>query len=367
MGKVFLALVCVLAIAGTLSAQNQDTSGLPGYFPEAAEIGAFSRIPGAGFEDAAGLAKVADGGLVSSVGFTRYARADYSGASPLSIEVFTLLDFKAAYSLLTLLRENPVQAGPPGDAFTTGNNGLLFAQGRFFVRIGSPLGKDTPKELLEKSAAAAGAKIMPSGGERPELLDYFPPNGFDASSLRYFPSADAYKIWTKGKAPEYIGANYDTEIATARYFTDGNSGTIFMLKFPTPELAEEYYDELAFSASAPPEGSSIYARRAGPLVAVLEGNFNTVSAGRLLSDVKFSYSMRWVYGDEKNTGVVWGIPGVVLSAVVNSLIFSFIAVIVAILIGSSIGLGRFALRQYREKRSPKSLEDDPRFTRLNLR
>ena len=363
MKQIFFAILCVLATAGVLSAQVRPPSGFSDFFPEAAEIGASTRDFGPVFEDAASLAKLTNGKLVSDVGFIRYERADYSGASPLSIEVFTLLDSLAAYSLLTLLGENPVQPGPPGDAFTAGNNSFLFARGRIFVRV---LGKGDTGELLEKSAAIVGAKTEHiSGVGRPGLIDYFPSDGYDASSLRYFPSQDAYKTWAGGKKPDYIDTNGDMEIATARYFVENRSGTFSLMKFPTPELAEEYYDELA--APAVPNGLSIYARRAGPLVACLEGDFDPVSANRLLSEVRFSYSLHWINDDGNNAGIIWGVPRVILSSVVNSLIFSLAACVIAVFIGFAIGTGRFALRRYKEKRSPVPVEEDPGFTRLNLR
>ena len=366
MKKINFAFIYILALFGTLTAQTQAPSGFSDFFPETDEIDASSRTFGPGFEDAAGLAKVTDGKLVSDVGFIRYERADYSGASPLSIEVFTLLDSHAAYSLLSLLRENQIQPGPPGDAFADGNDGFLFTRGRFFIRI---LGKGASRELLEKSAVAVSAKTeRVSSGGQPGLFDYFPADGYDASSLRYFPSYDAYKTWTKGrKTPEYIGADRDMEIATARYFAGNRSGTVFLLKFPTPELAEEYYDELAASISALTDSLSIYARRTGPLVACLEGNFDPVSANRLLSGVQFGYSLHWIDDDGNNTGVVWGIPSVILKAVVHSLIFSLVAGVTAVLIGLAIGVGWFTLREYKDKRSPRPLEEDPYYIRLNLR
>ena len=361
MKKIFLALAYILAAAGMSVAQTpQERSD---YFPEAAEIGASSRISGQGFESAADLAKIKDGRLVSDVGFIRYDRSDYSGASPQSIEVFKLLDSWAAYSLLTLLRENQIEPGPPGDFFTTGNDGLLFAQGRFFVRI---LGKDAPKELLEKSAALVSAKIEQSGGEPPGLPGHFPSEGYDASSLRYFPSQASYKTWIEGKAPAYINTDYNMEIATARYYAGSRSGTVSLLKFPTSELAEEYYDEFMVSAPAVPNGLSVYARRAGPLIACLEGNFDPVSADKLLSTVKYGYSLRWDYNPESGARIVWGIPTSILKAVVNSLFFSAIAVLCAILIGSMIGVGRFVLREYNRKHSLEPADEDPGFTRLIL-
>ena len=365
MGKIFFAVgVCVvLAASCALSAQSQITGGFPDYFPEASEIGADSRAFSLAFENAADLVKVKNGRLASNVGFTRYERADYSGAAPLSIEVFTLLDSYAAYSLLTLLRDNHIHTGPPGAAYTIGDDVFLFARGRIFVRI---LGKGAPKELLERSAAAVSAKMGTSSGEPPRLPDYFPPDGYAADSMKYFPSPEAYKTWAGDKTPEYIDTNYDMEIAAARYSTGSYSGTFYLMKFPNPELAEGYYDDLAVLAPTVSVGLSLYAGRVGPLVAVLEGDFDPVSAGRLLSAVKFSYSMHWVYGEEPVANVIWGVPVVVLKAVVGSLIFSAIAVVAAILTGLALGGGRYALRQYKGKRSPQLFKDESGITRLNL-
>ena len=366
MKTIFVTFVCfLLLMVGSVSAQSQTPSDSSGYFPEAADIDASSRILGPVFEDASGIARVLpEGRLVSDVGFIRYERADYFGVSPLSIEVFTLLDFKAAYSLLTLLQDNPVQQGPPGDSYTSGNDGLLFAQGRFFVRI---QGENAPKGLFEKTAAAISAEIFPSGGEYPGLIDYFPSEGYDVSTLRYFPSPDAYKTWVKEKTPEYIDTSYDMELATAHYFAENHSGTVSLLRFPTPEFAEEYYDELALSAPAAPNGLSIYAKRAGPIVACLEGSFDPVSAGKLLAEVKYSYSMRWIDDNGNNAGVIWGIPGIVLRSVVNSIFFSFVACIAAILFGLAFGIGLFALRQYKRNRSMKPIDEGSGLTWLNLR
>ena len=351
----------MLVASAALSAQAQTPSGFSDFFPEASEIDAVSRTFSQAFDDAAGLSKVKDGKLVSDVGFVRYERADYSGASPLSVEIFTLLDSAAAYSLLTLLGENPVQPGPPGDAFAAGNDGFLFARSRIFVRILGKDGSGAPRELLEKSATVIGSKTdRLSGGARPGLIEYFPPDGYDASSLRYFPSRDAYNTWTGGKAPDYINMDYDVEIATARYLAGNRRGTVSMLKFPTPELAEEYYDELAALVATLPNGLSIYARRAGPLVACLEGDFDPVSAGRLLSGVKFSYSLHWIDENGGNGGrVVWGIPSVILLTVANSLILCLVITIFAVLLGLALGTGNFALRQYRDKHSAEPLDDYP--------
>ncbi|MDR0842855.1 MAG: hypothetical protein LBP68_05475 [Acidobacteriota bacterium] len=214
------------------------------------------------------------------------------------------------------------------------------------------------------------AGLGAADGASPKLFGYLPKQGLDASSLRYFPSATSYEAGEKEVETAYINTSCDVcdmEIAQARYRDGGRDGMLSLMKFPTPELAEEYYDRLAISPSAAGNGRSVYARRTGQLVAVLEGNFNPLSADKLLGTIKFGYSIRWDSGEKKHTGVIWGIPTSILKAVVGSLVFSLIAGACAILIGIAIGVGRFTLRRYKEKRSPKPAEDDAGFTRLNLK
>ena len=337
---------------------------LSNYFPESGEIDVSFQTSDFGFADPEGLAKIKDGKLAAAVGFVRYDCRDYSAPdASMKIEIFTLLDSPAAWSLLTLLRENPVKDGPPGDAFVLDENFLLLAQDRLFVRI---QGIGITEELLRKASESVSSRIDRQSVGKPGLITHMPEAGYDTASLCYFPSASSYDVWTKERKPTYIDTSYDMEIAHASYSgADNQAGTIFLMKFPTTELAEDYFDGLAVAVSDVREGFSIFARHTGPLVAVLEGNFNPQSADELLASVKFGYSVRWDKGNQAN--VVWGVPTSILGAVVNSLIFSALAGIGAILLGTAIGAGRFAWRGYREKRSPELAENDPGFTQLRLR
>ena len=362
----FCALSIILMMVGLMMvgmAFAQTPAGQSGYFPAADEIDVSLQISDFGFEGPEGLTETRESKLIADVGFVRYDCRDYSNLdTSMKIEIFTLLDSHAAWSLLTLLRNNSVKDGPPGEAFVVDDNTLLFAQERFFVRI---RGIGIAEELLIKSSAAVSSRIDRPGGKKPSSIAHLPQNGYDASSLRYFPSAASYDTWTKGEKPTYVDTSYDMEIAQARYRIDNQTGIITLMRFPTPELSEDYFDGLAVTSSSVTEGLSIYARHTGPLIAILEGNFNSQSADELLASVKFGYLVRWDKGDLDK--IIWGVPTNILGAVVNSLIFSAIAGIGAILLGIAIGAGRFAVRGYRARRYPQLVEDDPDFTRLRLR
>lgn len=355
-------LTIILAVIS--AAPGQSASEKISYFPEENELGNMLPVSlNVEFEDSAKLSEVADGKLISDVGFLKYFRRTYSAKdSSLALEVFELLDSRAAYSLLTLLRKTPIQNGPPGDFHAKTSEGICFAQGKRFVRIQS---RNLPAEIQEKAAGSVSKRMAIEHGDLPSLISHLPKSGYDDSSLRYFPTINTYRNYVKSNAFACINTQYDMEIAQARYFADSRSGMLYLLKFPTPELAEDYYSKLAVPASIQSDGLSVYAKRAGPLIALLEGNFDPRSADKLLKSVKFSYSVRWVYEKKNNTKVIWGVPIGILGAVVNSLFFVAILCVASMLIGAIVAVFRFVFRTISSKRSPND-ENETYITQLRL-
>jgi hypothetical protein len=356
-------LLAVLTIVPAV--MGKSASDAASYFPEESDLGIQLPVStNVEFENSAKLSEIADGKLVSDVGFSKYFGRTYTARnSSLTIEVFELLDSSAAYSLVTLLRKTSFQSGPPGDFLSKISDSICFAQGRRFVRIRT---QDLPETILEKAATTVSKRLGSEHGELPSLISHLPKSGYDSSSLHYFPAIAAYKNYVKGKSAAYILTPSDMEIAQARYFVDSRSGIITLLKLPTPELAEEYYSELSLPPSSQSEGLSVYAKRAGPLIALLEGNFDPQSADKLLKSVQFSYSVRWVDDKVNNTKVIWGIPLGVLGAVVNSLFFVAILCVASILFGAIVAIVRFSLKTFFDKRSPND-ENENNISQLRLR
>jgi len=350
--------------AATAAAQIELVSD--NYFPADLEFRELQKITlEESFDDSSPLAKIDGGHLFLDVGFDKYARRVYSTANSgsLSIEVVTLKDSRAAYSVLTLLRKSSIQDGPPGDAFAAAGDSVCFAQGSKWVRI---QGRGTPKDLVRLVANSTSHRIGLGRKKAPSLISHLPRMGYDASSLRYFPGAKSYESYYGTSADGYLKLGTDMEIAQARYALENRAGLLSLLNFPTPQVAEEYFAGLAGRKSAQTNGAQVYAKRAGPIVAILEGTFNPATADRILSSIKFSYSIRWIYEKRNKPVTIWGVPAGILGTVVKSLLFVALLCVISIGAGVSFAIFRFVLREY----APKNILDRPErteITRLRLR
>jgi hypothetical protein len=313
------------------------------------------------FQDPAGLSGLDDGRLIESVGFTRYEKRTYSiaGSGALSIEVAALRDFRAAYSLLTLLRTASVQAGPPGDAFTLGTDGFRFAQGKEWVRIQAP---GVREDLLKRIALSVSHRIGQSGQNVPSLVARVPKLGLDPSSLRYFPGLKAFEAYSKIKGGWITKLDADMEIVQARYTLEDRAGGLSLLAFPTTQVAEECFESLPSLATGEKSGGATYAKRIGPLVALLDGDLDPNAADRILSSIRHHYSVRWIM--EKKPTTIWGVPVGILGTVIKSLVFVVMLCVVSIVAGAGWALFRLAIRR---RASDNILDRQSEITQLRLR
>jgi len=239
-----------------------------------------------------------------------------------------------------------MQEGPPGDAFSLNPNGMIFAQNKELIRIRA---EGISDELVKRVAISVSNRIGQRKDRSPSLLSHFPKPGYDASSLHYFPELKSYKHYSGKRVPSFIKLDLDMEVAQARYSLDNQSGTLFLLNFPTPQIAEAYLDDLALPSSDQPGKPTLHAKRSGPLVAFLEGNFDAQSANRILSPIKFSYAVRWVYEKGNQKKIIWGIPVRILRTVVNSLLFVILLSGISIVIGTVVAVLIFLRRRNASK------------------
>jgi hypothetical protein len=349
-------LLLAVSLAATAIPQTELVS--EDYFPTNQEFHELQKASSKEIiENPDRLSEIENGQLFSDVGFDKYERREYPvrNNGVLSIEVVTLRDFRAAYSLLTLLRNSPIQDGPPGNAFATTDDGILFAQGREWIRIrGRGLPGDLFKRIAESISKRIGSDRQPKA---PSLLSHFPKLGYDASSLRYFPGIRSYETFSGGLR-EFLKSNSDMEIAQARYTLDNSAGILFLFDFPTAQVAEDYFADLYVPKSVEKGGNNIFAKEAGPIVAVLDGTFDPGGADRILSSLKFSFSVSWVYERRNEAKTVWGVPVAILGTVVKSLFFVAVMCLASIAAGVCFGYFRFWVREHSHRDSPDRPEQD---------
>jgi hypothetical protein len=337
---VFLLICALMPSAAAIAREGMPSEKA---FPADTEFPELHKSSNVLFEDPAGLSKLDDGRSFEGVGFERYAKRTYaiSGSGSLSIEIVSLMDFRAAYSLLTLLRNSNMQAGPPGDFFTMAADGIRFAKRREWVRIQA---SGVQEDLLKRIAISISNRLGQDGHSLPSLVSHLPKLGYDPSSLRYFPGLKSFEAYSRKTGGALFKLNTDMEIAQARYSLENGSGNLFLLNFPTTQVAEECFEELTNSKSVEKNYGATYARRIGPMVALLEGGFEPGSADKILSSIKHSYSISWLKGNKPAT--VWGVPAAILGTVVKSFIFVVLLCVVSIVAGAGFAFFRFYLRAH---------------------
>jgi hypothetical protein len=363
--KIPIFLFCSFLLVCSIAAAQAGPASIspfpaPLEFPELQKI-----LVEESLDQPARLARIEDGRLISDVGFEKYARRIYSAgkSGEISVAVVTLMDFRAAYSLLTLRSSSNIQEGPPGDAFAADSTSIKFFQGRHWVRID---GRNASEDLLKRLAISVSNQLGARGQKPPPLVKHLPRTGYDASSLRYFPGLKSFESYSGSQAFKSLHLDSDAEIAQARYLLDGQTGVLTLFNFPTPEVGEQYFADFSASSSGENEKDKAYLKRAGPLVAILSGRMGPGSADKILGSISYSYAIRWIYEKPKKKGITWGIPVRILHTVVKSLFFVILLCVMAIIAGAGFAFLRYVLRRRSSKNAPDWLGQTDS-TRLRLR
>ncbi len=149
----------------------------------------------------------------------------------------------------------------------------------------------------------------------------------------------------------------EVEIAQARYNLDDQTGVLSLIGFPTSQLAEEYFERLYSLVNFKGDtGQRLYFKRAGPLLGLLEGNFDPGNADAILGSIEFKYSIKWILDKYRHSSSgIWGVPGGMLGTVVRSLVFTGLLCAISIVAGVSFALFRIMLRGY----APNNFLDRP--------
>ncbi len=349
----YLLAICLFAGSSgstlSLPAQTQLVTG--NYFPADLEFVELKSVESQReLGEPASLAELPEGALFTEAGFRHYARRTYrlNPSGLLTLETVTLNDSKAAYSLLSLLRNGVVTKGPPGDFAEGSDQNLMFCQSNVLVRIRS----EAPGDLARRVARSVGNRIARREHE-PSLIANLPKLGLDPVSLRYCLGPLAFARYAQPVAGKSIEFRDELEIAQAGYSLENQTGILSLVGFPTVQLADEYFESL-FGLMGSNSQAQLYFKKSGPMLAILEGNFAPRTADRLLGSIEFSYSVKWIY-DARNRASdgMWGVSTGLMGTVVRSLAFTGLLAGLSLLAGGLFATFRILLRGY----APNNLLD----------
>lgn len=168
-------------------------------------------------------------------GFEQVAVQSYENTEQevLHVKVWQLATQADAYGLFTAsIAGEPADIGSEGD--TDPGRRLAFWQDRYTVHVRAR--RELPDTDLWSFAEAVSA-ALPSGGERPALVDRLPPNGLVERSTIFFHEEISIQndLWLGGE--NLLGLGTETEGILARYEVGGAVVRLLLVQYPDAEAA----------------------------------------------------------------------------------------------------------------------------------
>ncbi|HEX4005356.1 MAG TPA: DUF6599 family protein [Acidobacteriaceae bacterium] len=295
--------------------------------------------------------------ILQEDGLSTQASALYdNGSGEVLVHAWQFKDATGAYGAFTYYRQpgmHPVDLGKGGAA--TGDH-FVFWTGATVVD--ATFMRHAPDETAALTALAATLpQVHGAEGVAPSLPHYLPSTDLDAGSTHYSIGPAAYAA-TGGAFPaSVLHFDQDEEALTAQYGPAGAQATLTLVMYPTPQMAEAHLNAMQ---SAAQRGHGIgLAKRSGPLLAVVSGNFPAQKAQTLLDSIHFDDTVTinhpegYVSEGAKLYRLLYGIT--VLTMVLAG---------AAVLLGVFLGGGRAMLRILRGKSASTLSEEE--FISLHL-
>ena len=160
-------------------------------------------------------------------------RYQNSEGTLLNIEVWQLAQPADAYGLFTLNRAGaPVNMGSEGD--TDPGRRLAFWQDRYYVHVNA--NKKVPDAEITAFAQAMSA-ALPTGGQRPALVDRLPAQGLAERGFIFFHQELSVQdqVWLGGT--NILGLSPKTDGVAARYTLDGAPARLLLIQYPEADPA----------------------------------------------------------------------------------------------------------------------------------
>jgi hypothetical protein len=163
-------------------------------------------------------------------GFEQVAVQRYKNTEEivLDIHIWQVRTPEDAYGLFTAsIAGEPVAIGNEGDGDT--GRRLTFWQDRYVAQLFSR--KSIPDADLQAFGKAI-ATALPTGGERPALVDRLPADGMVPRSTIFFHEELSIQneVWLGGE--NILGLSPDTDGVLARYEIDGGTARLLLVEYP---------------------------------------------------------------------------------------------------------------------------------------
>ena len=247
------------------------------------------------------FAILVESGLVSA----ETGRYERPGSAPMEVKLYRFRDAAGTYAAYTFLRTPDMSASDLTEKSAVGRDRILAAVGGMLLDLSAPGGAS----LSELKTLVTLLQEQGPRGVYPTLWQYLPGQGLERTSDHYLPGPTALAREFPFASGDWLGFARGVEAESARYHTGGDSLTLLLAIYPTPQLARLELQELetrfgvkhagkagenSASAQTPAPGTPlVYAERRGLMVALVAGAHDANAARALLDRIDYETSVTW--------------------------------------------------------------------------
>jgi len=248
-----------------------------------------------------------------------------------SVEVYELRDSTAAFGLFSIWDESEGRAPGrrldlPQDNRYDGEN-LVFWRGSRFFRLqqeGQPENRESEMTALARAIIHA----LPGAQELPVSVVHLPEQEIEAGTVHFYLGKESLALNKDFPKPLHtvVGMEDDIEISSAQYAP--NHTPLFLIAYPTPKLASQYFLKVQTALSSHFSQKGVYITKSGVLIGLCIGSEQ--DANRILGRVKYTPSVQWL--DEKPDPNASGMRFIV-RAILGTAVFLMITLGMGIVVG----------------------------------
>jgi hypothetical protein len=281
---------CLVLISVVASAADQKPASLPKVF-------AGWQLQSSEISTSPAKADPAYGDLLKEDGLSSVETAQYSkpGRS-MTVKAARFNDASGAYSAYLFYRAPQMAAEDIGDQAASNNERVLFRKGNVLVDV--KLDKVTPMSAGElRELASDFSSNGGSSANLPTIPNYLPKQGLVENSLKYVSGPVGLARIDSPLNAGIVDFATGAEVASADYNTAEGTARLTLISYPTPAVAAEKLKAIEawhpMNVAGSNNGSTVYSKRTGPVVAVLTGSISREEAKTLLASVNYDADVTW--------------------------------------------------------------------------
>jgi hypothetical protein len=223
-------------------------------------------------------------------------RSYRNGSETATLRIFTLQDPSSAYEFYTFLLAPGTHSIGLGEASAIGQTDARFLVGNFVVQ--ATLSEKAKPETLTEIVPPLKAKADPT--PFPPLKSYLPQRWLVFGTEKYALGPEGFRTSVASLdqgtladlAPE-VGFQEGAETMMARYQGEHGSGTLLLIEYPTPQLAENHLHHLQQALPEAAKKAGVTVERKASLLSLVFAATSQMHAQTIRDEVNYATEVTW--------------------------------------------------------------------------